>query len=612
MFGVSKSQRTLHRSDFHIPPNVGPEDQRLLELFIDVLLEFPELNNGNATPETIAPAFRHMLMERPNEAPVCRMRLEAQWNDDGTTESETSQTLYWVYTLESDPAEDRKRRARRSERGLVKLHYTPAIRNPSTQIRTTTGTLVSRLLRSVEWSENTREKIENASKTLSNAFENENAIKAISDKLGGRWGELYDEVSDTIPGLSVVSRHFEDIVGHVNVVFQQPHHGFGRELAALSEGQQSLFYLALAASVFDLERDIKLGKVEGFGDKGLFIPAHTIFAIEEPENHLSPYYLARIIQQIRSLLESDRAQALITSHSSSVLSRIYPNEVKYCRHDPTTCVSSVMSIEMPAEDQEAAKFVRNAVLSFPELYFARFVLLVEGDSERIVLPRLAEALDLMIDPAFVAIVPLGGRHVNHFWRLLKNLEIPHATLLDLDFGRQGGGFGRVKTVIQQLREFGMDLESLPRLKNGSLLSDCDLAKMHTWNEQVDTEYLIKYVECLREHGVFFSLPLDFDLTMLEVFHNAYEATIPDGGGPKIAKAKAASVILGPGGLKLYEDEFSSSIEHFPAYRYHFLTRSKPATHMAAMAHLEKEEIMENIPETIKTVLEYIAKMITDI
>ena len=38
-------------------------------------------------------------------------------------------------------------------------------------------------------------------------------------------------------------------------------------------------------------------------------------------------------------------------------------------------------------------FILNA---YPELYFARFVLLVEGDSERIVLPRLAEALDLRI------------------------------------------------------------------------------------------------------------------------------------------------------------------------------------------------------------------------
>ena len=89
---------------------------------------------------------------------------------------------------------------------------------------------------------------------------------------------------------------------------------------------------------------------------------------------------------------------------------------------------------MPSDDEEAAKFVRGAMLAFPELYFARFVLLVEGDSERIVLPKLAKVLDLLIDPAFVAIVPLGGRHVQHFWRLLSHLGIPYATLLDLELG----------------------------------------------------------------------------------------------------------------------------------------------------------------------------------
>ena len=110
--------------------------------------------------------------------------------------------------------------------------------------------------------------------------------------------------------------------------------------------------------------------------------------------------------------------------------------------------SSVKSIKMPTGDADAAKFVRGAMLAYPELYFARFVLLVEGNSERIVLPGLAEALDLLIDPAFVAIVPLGGRHVHHFWRLLSDLGIPYATLLDLDLGREGGGFGRIETAIR--------------------------------------------------------------------------------------------------------------------------------------------------------------------
>ena len=118
----------------------------------------------------------------------------------------------------------------------------------------------------------------------------------------------------------------------------------------------------------------------------------------------------------------------MTSHSPAVLSRVKPAEVRYCRCDPKTRVSSVKKIKLPSNTTDEGKFVRGAMLAFPELYFARFVLLVEGDSERVVLPRLAEALDLLVDPAFVAIVPLGGRHVQHFWRLLSQLDIPYATL----------------------------------------------------------------------------------------------------------------------------------------------------------------------------------------
>ena len=80
----------------------------------------------------------------------------------------------------------------------------------------------------------------------------------------------------------------------------------------------------------------------------------------------------------------------------------------------------------------------------------------------------------------MAIVPLGGRHVQHFWRLLSGLDIPYATLLDLDLGREGGGFGRVKTAIDNLLEIGADEKDLLGLADGKLLSRESLAKMHTW------------------------------------------------------------------------------------------------------------------------------------
>lgn len=120
-----------------------------------------------------------------------------------------------------------------------------------------------------------------------------------------------------------------------------------------------------------------------------FTGAHAL-ALEELENHLSPYLLARLIRQVRSLIDAGDAQVIITSHSPAVLSRVNPREVRYCRCAPKTRVSTLKKIKIPPGIEEASKFVRGAMLAYPELYFARFVLLVEGVSERIVLPPLAD------------------------------------------------------------------------------------------------------------------------------------------------------------------------------------------------------------------------------
>ena len=608
LFGVSRAQRTVQKSDFHLAPDDDPDSRKAKELFIDVLIALPELADGTATPETIAPSFRHMLLERDADCPVCRLRLEARWEDDGTAEGEVSQDIFWVDTLKPDPADDKKHPVAAADRGLIQLYYTPASRDAVGQVRATAGALAARLLRAIEWSAETRDAVTEASGNLGNAFEAEAAIAAIGEALQLRWSGIHDDVVDTKPRLSLVSRRFEEVINKIAVIFEQGPDGYERGLGALSDGQQSLFYFALAAAVFDLERQVVAGKTEGFLVDQLRIPALSIFALEEPENHLSPYYLARIIRQIRSLTDTGSAQSVITSHSPAILSRVTPQEVRFCRFDPTSRVSSVKAIKMPKDNAEAAKFIRGAMLAYPELYFARFVLLVEGDSERIVLPRLAEALDLLIDPAFVAIVPLGGRHVQHFWRLLSHLGIPYATLLDLDLGREGGGFGRVKTAIEKLIEVGVPKDKLLSTDDG-VLSDEDFAKMHTWQDAEDRKILKGWVDCLKPHGVFFSAPLDLDLAMLRAFPDAYTAIVPKSGGPKMTVDKAAEVVLGTAGpgLALYTGAFKDYPDLLPAYRYHFLTHSKPATHLAALSHIKHKALREDMPPILAEVLKHVGK-----
>lgn len=608
VFGVSRTERTIHRSDFHLAADVDPDDRSAKDLVIDVLIALPELADGTATPETVAPSFRHMLLPREDNPPVCRMRLEARWEDDNTVEGEVSQDLYWVDTLDEVPAEAKKHPVPPADRGLIQLYYTPASRDAGAQVRATTGALAARLLRAIEWSDDTRDSVDEATGALTEAFEGEKAIAAIRSALQARWASLHDEATDTKPRLSLVSRRFEEVVSKIAVIFEQGPDGYERGLDALSDGQQSLFYFALATAVFDMERQVVTGKVEGFHKDQLRIPALSIFALEEPENHLSPYFLARILHQVRSLTEDGGAQALVTSHAPAVLSRVEPREVRYCRRNPETRVSTIKKIKLPKGVGEEAKFVRGAMLAYPELYFARFVLLVEGDSERVVLPRLAEALDLLIDPAFVAIVPLGGRHVQHFWRLLAQLDIPYATLLDLDLGRAGAGFGRIKTAIENLIEVRVPKEELLKLEKG-VLSDADFAKMHTWQDAEERAILRGWINRLKEYGVYFSEPLDLDLAMLAAFPDAYKATIPEGGGPRMDADTAAEAVLGTKGpgLTLYTGLYKDFPQLFPGYRYHFLTQSKPATHLAALTHIQKSALKADMPKVLAELLAHIAK-----
>ena len=347
-------------------------------MFIDVIISLPELAKGSATANSVAPTFRHMHIEGPKASPVCRMRLEASWQDDGTADGEVTQELFWIDRLEEKIEDDHKHAVSPVDRGLIQLYYTPASRDAGAQIRATTGALAARLLRAIEWSKGTRTVIDESLKKLAETFSTEAAVKAISGALSDRWYELEDLESDADPNLTLVSQRFEEVVAKIQVIFDGPG-GIERGLEILSEGQQSLFYFALAAAVFDLERNAVAGKVKGFLTDELRIPALSIFAIEEPENHLSPYFLSRITTQIRSIINTGAAQALVTSHSPAVLSRVEPTEVRYCRCDPTARVSTVKTVEMPPDASEAAKFVRGAMLAFPELYFARFVILVEGE-----------------------------------------------------------------------------------------------------------------------------------------------------------------------------------------------------------------------------------------
>ena len=486
LFGPTQSSRTIRHSDFHTPPGNPVDDRADLELSIEAILAFPELAGGDVEGNAVAPVFANLVVGSPGGEPYARWRLEASWTDDGTIEGHVDQNLYWVLTAEEPEEDAKKRPVHPNDRGRIQVHYIPANRDPAPELRSAARNRAGRVVRAISWDQGTRETVQAASETISGTLRNERAVNAINRVLGERWDELKDDYNTGDAEIRFGGSSFEEIISDIAVVFAGDDGDEG-DLSGLSEGQQSLFYMALIAAVFDLEREIVAlrpsaeptendpdnpnqeteGEDAGEHETPVFrtdklnlIPDLMVFALEEPENHLSPHYLARIIGLLRSLTETGCAQAIFSSHSPSVLRRIFPEEIRHLQLEKTTRTTNLNKVTLPEATDEASRFVREAVMAYPELYFGKFVILAEGPSEEIILPRIASAVGLEIDRSFACVVPLGGRHVNHFWRMLADLEIPHATLLDLDVGRQSGGWARIKYVCDQLLRIGVDRESL--------------------------------------------------------------------------------------------------------------------------------------------------------
>jgi hypothetical protein len=278
----------------------------------------------------------------------------------------------------------------------------------------------------------------------------------------------------------------------------------------------------------------------------------------------------------------------------------------------------VKAIPLPSDEtDEAFKYVREAVRGFPELYFARLVILAEGPSEEIVLRRLFQASGTPLDTYFISVVPLGGRHVNHFWRLLHGLEIPFLTLLDLDREKEGAGWGRVQHIRNQLiLRFGAGHEDLQFSTEDGEARNLDQEEYNNLYENPDTDtqgmdaWLAFFV---KRFWVYFSSPLDLDFCMLEAFPDAYKGLAPAPMGPRLPaqgstsyqtailqrmkQVLAADISNAP--THLGSTYTPAQQELFAWYKYLFVDGSKPVAHMRALLTISDEDLRTKAPEVLK-------------
>ena len=583
LFAFDPSLRRILRSDFHVPFNEAtPPSERQLWIEVDFL--FPELDDDEDN-STVAPHFGHMRLDEIDGTPRVRFRLTATMDLDGDIE----ESMVYVLDINADGSPLTTAQVPRSERNHVHIHYLPARRDPADHIAYGANALLGRMLRAVNWDAE-RTVIKGLTDQISGSLAANPSVNAFSTSLKSVWGALHRGSFFADPKLTFVASEIEALLRHMSVSFTPGHDEQLVDFSRLSDGQKSMLYLSLVLSSQAIGRAVLAEEDDSFDADKLRPPVFTVVAVEEPENSLSPHYLGRIVNALNAMTSEGDAQALIATHAPSMLRRVAPECIRYLRL-PQERTSRVTHIQLPDAADAAHKFVREAVQAFPEIYFSRLVVLGEGDSEEIVLPRLLQVKGALVDESAVTIAPLGGRHVNHFWRLLSALQIPYLTLLDLDVARYAAGWGRIKYVNDQLAVYAPS-KVLP--------ADHVIPK---WK---DTTHKVRdydnYLVALEERDVYFAYPMDLDFTMLLAFPEAYGVEEED---PDESTIKA---VLG----RQHHDATQYSKDEqklFSTYHQRFKLGSKPAAHIDALAQLTDEDLLADMPASLSRLVDaVIAKL----
>jgi predicted ATP-dependent endonuclease of OLD family len=214
------------------------------------------------------------------------------------------------------------------------------------------------------------------------------------------------------------------------------------------DGTQSALFVAAILCYLDILLPIEVDNQE----------CRPLLLVEEPENHFHPQ-LQRLFNK---LLAGTKAQIVAATHSPGILRSLTMENVRVVRRGNVhSCV------RIPATDGTGAAFLtpkeanrldRHFGGIAAEMFFARGVLVCEGETEAAAVPVFARMLGLNLDLGRVVVAPTRGNDFAIFEKALGPLalNLPWLLLCDGD-----DAYKKAQAAIERGAIDGKRLRNLP-------------------------------------------------------------------------------------------------------------------------------------------------------
>lgn len=290
------------------------------------------------------------------------------------------------------------------------------------------------------------------------------------ENLSKQYQKLFSPVVDEIKEMSynpheaeisIISSLSEKKIFQDNTTVKYKH-----EKTLLPEDYNGLGYLNLFAIIFNIRIKLdQLAKKKVLDEKPT--PINLLF-IEEPEAHTHPQMQYVFITNIKKLLErhstgSDKSfslQTIISTHSSYIISQCDFNDIKYFFRESSISIKSrsiknlyskmVTAKTNPekAKQDLCFKFLKQYItLNRAELFFADKAILIEGDTERILLSAMMKKYDKLnaenknyvpLLSQNISVIEVGA-YAQVFALFLGFIGIKTLIITDLDCAKKGNG-----------------------------------------------------------------------------------------------------------------------------------------------------------------------------